>query len=251
MARVEALDAIRERHDRAAVFLDFDGTLAEIVDHPDAARAVEGAVAALDALSARFALVAIVTGRPGAQVRQLLDAPAVEVHGLYGMEADRDLTAVSVIESVRPVVEVAAATVPGAWVELKGRSLAVHYRGAPDPGTAEIVLGAMLWPIGERNGLQVISGKKVIELAAGRPSKGGLVERLARERGFEAVVFAGDDLADLDAFAALDRLEQAGVHVLRVAVRGPETPQALLDRADVAIDGPRGLLGMLLELAGT
>ncbi len=251
MARVEALDAIRERHRRAGVFLDFDGTLAEIVEHPDAARAVEGAVAALDALSERFALVAIVTGRPGAQVRSLLDAPAVEVHGLYGMEADPDPAAASVIESVRPLVEAAAEGVPGAWVEPKGRSIAVHYRAAEDPAAAEEVLAAALWSIGERHGLEVISGKRVIELAAGRPSKGGLVERIARERGFEAVAFAGDDLADLDAFAALDRLEQDGLHVIRVAVRGPETPSALLERADAAADGPLGLVGMLRELAGT
>jgi len=251
MLRVEAFDAVRLRHDRAAVFLDFDGTLSEIVEHPGAARAVEGAVAALDALSERFALVAIVTGRPGEQVRSLLDAPKVEVHGLYGMEGVPDPAAGSRIAAVMPQIETAAAAVPGAWVEHKGRSLAVHYRAAEDPEAAEAALAPALWAIGERHGLEVVSGKRVIELAAGRPSKGGLVERLARDRGAEAAVFAGDDLADLDAFAALDRLEQDGLHVVRIAVQGPETPEALVTRADAVASGPIGLVGMLRELAGT
>jgi trehalose 6-phosphate phosphatase len=82
-----------------------------------------------------------------------------------------------------------------------------------------------------------------------RPMKGAAVERLAREAGLAAVLYAGDDVADLDAFAALDRLAGQGVAAVRVAVAGPETPGELLRRADVVVEGPAGLVELLGELA--
>jgi trehalose 6-phosphate phosphatase len=63
------------------------------------------------------------------------------------------------------------------------------------------------------------------------------------------VLFAGDDLADVDAFVALDRLQSRGVMTLRVAVRGDETPSELLDAADVVVEGPRALVALLIALA--
>ncbi len=62
--------------------------------------------------------------------------------------------------------------------------------------------------------------------------------------------FAGDDIGDLPAFAALGRLAAAGVATLAVAVGGPETPEAVLAAADIVVDGPPGLLALLEALAG-
>jgi trehalose 6-phosphate phosphatase len=75
------------------------------------------------------------------------------------------------------------------------------------------------------------------------------VERLVARDGLDAVLYAGDDHADLDAFAALDRLEGGGTLTVKVAVRGPETPGALTAGADVVVDGPAGLVGLLAQLA--
>jgi trehalose 6-phosphate phosphatase len=88
-------------------------------------------------------------------------------------------------------------------------------------------------------GLDLIEGKMVIELVPrGRPMKGDAVEGLAGRNELGAVLFAGDDRADVDAFVALDRLQRRGVMTLRVAVRGDETPSELVDAADVVVDGP-------------
>ena len=76
------------------------------------------------------------------------------------------------------------------------------------------------------------------------PSNGSPVETISR-----AVLFAGDDRADVDAFVALDRLQSRGVMTLRVAVRGDETPSKLLDAADVVVEGPRALVELLVALA--
>lgn len=78
--------------------------------------------------------------------------------------------------------------------------------------------------------------------------KEGAVEGLAVEERLDAALFAGDDLADLRAFAALDRLAERGVLTVKIAVRGPETPRALTDAADVVVDGPAGLVILLDRL---
>ena len=153
--------------------------------------------------------------------------------------------------AVVPRAEAAVAEVPEAWVEDKGVSVAVHYRQARDPASARAALLVALQPVATGAGLRLLEGKMVVELVPpDRPLKGGAVERLVGEHELEAVLYAGDDHADLDAFATLDRLSasrDARVTV-RVAVRGPETPQAMVEAADVVVEGPEGLVDLLRTL---
>jgi trehalose 6-phosphate phosphatase len=74
------------------------------------------------------------------------------------------------------------------------------------------------------------------------------VRGAVRSRHLEAALYAGDDHADLDAFAALDRLALEGVVTVKVGVGSDETPPELLAAADVVVDGPAGLLALLAEL---
>jgi trehalose 6-phosphate phosphatase len=223
-----------------AIVLDFDGTLAPIVRRPELAAPAAGIAAELDRLVGTYALVAIVTGRPEAQIRERLPAPGVRVEGLYGLR-DPDL-ARSIVEAV----EAAAAEVPGAWVERKGASAAVHLRETADPEAAEVSLRPPLEAIAAAHDLEIAPGKRVLELVpAGRPRKGESVERLVSDAGVRAVLFAGDDLADLEAFAALDRLAAAGLRTVKVAVRGSETPASLAAVADLVVEGVEGTLALL------
>ena len=214
---------------------------------PELARPVDGARDALAGLVERYRTVAIVTGRRSDEVAALVDLPHLAYVGLYGLVDG----APELVTAVVPRAEAAAAEVPEAWVEDKGVSIAVHYRQAPDPATARAVLVVALQPVATENGLSLIEGKMVVELVPpDRPLKGGAVERLAGEHALEALLYAGDDLADLDAFAALDRLsasEDVDVAV-RVAVRGPETPPAMVEAADVVVEGPEGLVDLLRTL---
>jgi len=226
--------------------LDFDGSLAAIVARPKDARPVEGAREALAALIGRYRVVAILTGRRSEKVAELVDVPGLRYYGLYGMEE----AAPELLTAVGSLAEAAAAAVPGAWVEDKRASIAVHYRQAPDPVEARASLVRSLREVASSAGLEVVQGKMVVELVpAGRPRKGGAVERLAGEHALRAVLFAGDDEADLDAFAALDRLRSKGLLAVKVAVRGDETPQGLVDSADVVVEGPEGLVELLRQLA--
>lgn len=188
------------------------------------------------------------TGRRSEEVAGLLDVPHVRYFGLYGLEGEEDVP--ELVAAVAARAESAAGVVPQAWMEDKGVSLAVHYRQAPDPVRARAALLVALQPVATEGGLELIEGKMVLELVPpGRPMKGGAVERLAGEHALESVLYAGDDHADLDAFAALDRLAARGTATVKVAVRGPETPAELVDAADLVVDGPPGLVRLLGQLA--
>src|SRR6185436_2250203 len=101
-----------------------------------------------------------------------------------------------------------------------------------------------------RSGLAVHPARMSYELRPPVPHDKGLV--LARAAaGLTHVLFAGDDRGDLDAFDALDRLASGDrATVARVAVRSDESPAELLDRADVVVEGPEGVLRLLQALAG-
>jgi trehalose 6-phosphate phosphatase len=78
--------------------------------------------------------------------------------------------------------------------------------------------------------------------------KGGAVDRIVGEVGLDAALYAGDDLADLEAFAALDRQREAGRITVKIAVRSAEAPATLIDAADIVVDGPDGLVALLRQL---
>lgn len=236
---------------RAGVLLDFDGTLSEIAPTPQAARAIEGAAETLEALARRFRTVAVISGRRAAEVAARLARPrGVRIFGLYGLEDEDGPLGADARERLNaaaralPDIERAAGFVPGTLVEPKGLQVAVHYRGSLDPEHARRVLLARLSQVGRELGFEVLEGKRVVELApAGAPTKGRVVASLAEDAGLERVLYAGDDLADLDAFEAVASL--AGI---RVAVRSSETPEQLVARADLVVDGPSGLLELLRDL---
>jgi trehalose 6-phosphate phosphatase len=124
---------------------------------------------------------------------------------------------------------------------------ASRYHGRRPTTSPRATLTRTLAPLADAEGLELVQADVLFD--AGIPRKGGAVLRLAEELGLRGVLFAGDDVADLEAFHALGDLASDGVLVVRVAVRGPETPASLLDAADVVVDGPLGLVGLLRELA--
>ena len=247
------------------MFVDFDGTLAPIVEDPDAARPVEGSAELLARLAGRFAKVAVVSGRPVAYlVANLAGAGRTELVGLYGLESQlAELPAAQAspgaarfrqpVERVAEEAERQAAQDPtrfaGLGVERKGLTVTLHYRKAPSLAAwVESFAAAQA----AATGLVAHPGKMSVELRPpGETDKGTVVASFAE--GLTAVCYLGDDLGDLPAFRTLATLRSRGVATLAVAVRsgvGDETPPAVVDAADIVVDGPHGALGVLRALAG-
>lgn len=228
---------------------DFDGTLAPIVGDPHAAGPLPGVVDVLRRLGDRFAVVGVVSGRPVSYLAGQL-GDDLWLSGLYGLETLDHGRRVEAPEAAawRPVVAdsvTRAEAAFGGCVEAKGLSLTLHFRTAPELGPA---IRSWAADEGTRTGLVVRSAKASLELHPPvKADKGSVVEAVAA--GLGSVCFLGDDVGDLPAFDALDRLADAGVHTVRVGVSTEEAPPDLLARADVVVDGPEGALAVLERLA--
>ncbi|MEV4435580.1 trehalose-phosphatase [Streptomyces sp. NPDC049555] len=260
----EGLTALLARPEHAVVALDFDGTLAEIVTDPERARAHPGAVPALARLAPHLASVAVVTGRPaGAAVRHggFAGVPGLErlvVLGHYGAERWDAVTGtvrapaphpgVAAVRAELPGVLDASGTWQGTWTEDKGRAIAVHTRRATDPQAAFDALRAPLAALAERHGLIVEPGRFVLELRPPGVDKGVALAGYLRETGARAVLYAGDDLGDVAAFAAVEELRGEGVAGTLVCSGSAEVT-VLAERADLVVDGPSGVVELLTALA--
>jgi trehalose 6-phosphate phosphatase len=231
------LEGVRADLAGAAIMLDFDGTLAPIVGDPAAARPVPEAAAVLQDLARRSLIVAIVTGRPASFVREHLDAPDVDVIGHYGLAASPPLD-----DTVTARIRELAMTIPGAAVEDKGLSVAVHVRRTADPDTAAATLRPSLGELADAHDLAMFEGKLVIELAPRGARKGGAVAALLERTRPRAALYAGDDVEDA---AAFEVIAKAPIASCRVAVLTSGTPDRLVEVADVDVEGPAGLVALL------
>jgi trehalose 6-phosphate phosphatase len=260
----DGLAALLARPRKAVVALDFDGTLAEIVADPEQARAHPGAVPALAALAPRVASVAVVTGRPaGVAVRYggFAGVPGLDhlvVLGHYGAERWDAVSGTVRTPVPHPGVAAARAELPGfldrfgawsgTWIEEKGQAVAVHTRRASDPQAAFEALRGPLTDLAARHGLLLEPGRMVLELRPPGMDKGVALAEYVREVGAETVLYAGDDLGDLPAFAAVEKLRSDGHPGLLVCSGSAEVPE-LADRADLLLPGPAAVVDFLAALA--
>jgi len=248
---MDALEALRRDPSSAGVFVDFDGTLSPIVPAAADARPLPGVDDVLLDLSGVLGRVAVVSGRP---VSYLVDhlPEGVELHGLYGLESrvDGEHRTRADAERWRPLVDEvateaeAALAAEGVDVEHKGLSLTLHFRRAPNAEDA-----AVQWAraAAARTDLHLRAAKMSLELHPPvAVDKGTVVEE--RSEGLAAVAYIGDDVGDLPAFDALDRLAERGLVAVKVAVRTPDVSEALIQRAHHHVDGPAGVLDLLRSL---
>ena len=243
---------------QALIALDFDGTLSPIVPRPEEARAHPAAGAALRRVAPLVGTLAVVTGRPAADAAELggfADVPGLIVLGHYGLErwADGKLDS----PGAEPGVAAARAELPGLLAgapdgtraEYKHHAVAVHTRQAADPQATLDQLRAPLTELAARHGLAVEPGRMVIELRPPGMDKGQALRTLISERHSRAVMYVGDDLGDLAAFGAVRALRATGIPGLTVCSGSAEV-SALAAEADLVVDGPDGVVGVLNALAG-
>ena len=249
------------------VGLDYDGTLAPIVDDPEIAHIHPDAPGVLTDLAEVVRAVAVITGRPARKVLALggLDEVGQQigdtgrelfVFGQYGYE--RWSSTQRRVVSPRPPQGLSGflrdlprvlreSDAAEAFVEDKGLAIAVHTRRLDDPAAAYDRLQPRLRDLAERYGLVEEPGRNVIEVRSPGMDKGVVVRNLVREVEAQGFLFAGDDLGDVEAFEAVTELRTQGLATLLVCSASKEE-STLLELADVVVPGPDGVLDILRQL---
>jgi trehalose 6-phosphate phosphatase len=263
LAGREGLAAIVSGPDRALLAFDFDGVLSPIVDDPEKAQAFPRAFQALADVGKMVGSVAIVTGRPVSFLisrdgfGSLLSIPDFAVYGHYGRErwdsasrttvsAPQDRGIEAIHQELRRLLGQPGVH-EGSWLEDKGSAVAIHTRRAADPALALATLNEPVKELAERHDLRVEPGKMVLEIRPHGMQKGDVLRTIVRDRAARAVLYVGDDLGDLSAFAAVDELRENGVSGVKVCSGSPEAPE-VAEAADVVVDGPAGVADFLETL---
>ena len=261
-ALAEALAGLTADPARAGIFCDIDGVLAPIVERAEDAQVRKDTALLLGRLARRYAGVGCISGRSATEARRLVGVGGIAYAGSHGAEllapgAAEPRTNEAfrswegrvksfVVERDRPDLRRLRVR-----IEDKGPIVALHWRGAPDEEAArgrveEIAREA------EAAGLATHCGRKVLEL---RPpidfDKGLALRELVELYGARVALFGGDDVTDLDAFDALEALVEEGAleSAVRVGVSSDEGPAAIVERADLVVEGVAGFAGVLAALA--
>ena len=225
-----------------AVFLDFDGTLVEIAEHPDAVIVPPDLPALLRNLARRLnGAIAIISGRSLVGLDALLDGALPAMAGVHGLER-RDATGqlyqavdrTAEFAQARAVIQEFVATHAGTMWEDKGNALALHFRNAPAAGpAAEALLDAEQKALGNEFILQ--KGKQLVELKPSSQHKGTVVQTYMAEPPFKGrtPVFLGDDTTDEDAFAAVNAM---GGYSIRVGDAPQTVAQYKIDTVNEALE---------------
>lgn len=242
----ELTGALRElaRVRRLLVALDFDGTLAPEVDSPEKARALPAArEAVLRLRELPRTRVALVSGRALDSLIEVSDLPDdVLLVGSHGIELRLDNPDDAVllnakeqqkVELLHEVLGEVADAIDQVWLEEKPAGFALHTRLATAHKSRVAHLVAISEASAEIDDLTVRHGKNVLEFSVRSTTKGEAVEHLRRYVDADAVLYAGDDVTDEDAFAALQPHDfglksGAGVTEAAFRVAGPDEVAAVL-----------------------
>ena len=285
----DALRPLTERPGDGAVLCDIDGTLAPIVTRAEEAAVPDTTSRLLARIARRYRVVACISGRAGAYAQSGVGVPELRYVGNHGLElepaADEwsarlaafldDVDWAHGAELLLPS-QAQAELVPAfaTWadrvrgfaldkdspalrmmrvrIEDKGAIVAFHWRGARDEDAARTAVEAIAAEA-EGAGLWTHWGRKVLEVRPPVPiDKGQAVRELLRRTPVRAAIFGGDDATDLDVYDTLSELLAEGAldAAICVGVRSDEGPAAIVERADLVVDGTPGFAQVLAVLAG-
>lgn len=242
--------------------IDYDGTLAPIVARPQDAVPEPGAIEVLSELTTKVGTVAVISGRPIPDLLGLAGlgrVPRIHLLGHYGLERWHDGATDS--PSPEPAIGLArerlapilAGAADGVSLEDKRHSLVVHTRNTAAPADELDRLAPELFDLARDLDLETVPGRFVIELRPRGIDKGGVLRRLIESTAATSVIYLGDDLGDLPAYAVIEELCSAGViagMTVASAVPGDaDTPAEPAERADVVLAGPTAVVAWLAGIA--
>lgn len=231
---------------RFALFLDLDGTVAEIAERPEAARVDIATVELLCALRrAAGEALAVVSGRDIAVIDRILSPlrlPVAGVHGLQRRDAagrmHRTAETSAELDSVIRAIEAEVGGEDGVVFERKAGAVALHYRLRPELEAR--CRAAAERATRERPDLEILPGKKVFEIRLQGADKGDVIEAFLKEAPFRGrtPIFAGDDVTDEVGFAAVNAAGglsiKVGTNATLARYRAADLPELHLWLAELA-----------------
>jgi trehalose 6-phosphate phosphatase len=231
-----------------ALFLDLDGTLLEIADHPNAVSASAELLSLLRELSIQLdGACAVITGRTVADADEILKGALGTIAGVHGAEFKTPVASTVQWSNDNGPVWAARADAYALasrlqlLIEDQRASLALHYRHSPELA-AEVHAAAE--EIAAAHGLRVMKGQMVVELIAGQRTKGDALEAFMRQAPFSGrrAIAVGDDVTDEDAFASAEKLGGFGVLVGdrrdSAAAFGLDDPASVAAWLQASLNGP-------------
>src|SRR6059058_2055728 len=258
----DVLRPLTERPDEAAVLCDIDGTLAPIVERAEEATVPEATSRLLGRIARRYRVVACISGRSSAEARRIVGVGGIAYAGAHGAElllpgqSQAELvpafaTWTERVQGFALGKDSAELRMMRVRIEDKGSIVAFHWRGARDEAAALTAVEEIAAEA-EAAGLLTHWGRKVLEIRPPVPvDKGQAVRELLRRYPVRNALFGGDDVTDLDVYDVLGRLVHEGAldTAVCVGVRSDEGPAAIVERADLVVDGPAGFVQVLELLA--
>ncbi len=240
---------------------DIDGTLSPIAPTPEEARLYPG-VAALLEKAREHAHVAIMTGRAiqdGAAIVNVDGLTYIGTHGLEWSDGLPSLHPVNIVPEAQAyveagkylldLVEAQLADLPGVIVQRKNFGGSVHYRLSPDPTATRQRIWSILEEPARKVNMKLSDGKYIVEvLIPLAVHKGYALRQFVQRLDLQGVVFAGDDRTDLNAVLEIGRLRQEGKAALAIVVQHPDTLPAMLEHADIIVQGVDGMAQLLREI---
>jgi len=210
---------------------DFDGTLADVVPDPANAVARPESLDAVRRLVEVLADVIVLSSRAPSELDALVPVSGVRLIGDSGLALPRHAQKLALDEFNRDVSKLLERT-PGAWLEAKPASSAVHFRNTDMSGEEML---ALLKPLLDGGRLAGALGRKVVEVHAPKAGKGSALAALLPALDPAAVVCLGDDENDRSMFEYIGSLDYPH---MSVGVDSPEAPKDLFHLCDLTVGGP-------------
>ncbi|HKB32549.1 MAG TPA: trehalose-phosphatase [Candidatus Dormibacteraeota bacterium] len=220
---------------------DFDGTLADIVPDPTQTFARPESLQALSRLVRLLADVIVLSSRTHDQLDALVPISGVRLIGDSGLAIPRHAHR-EALDNFNADVAVLLERTPGAWLEVKPASSAVHFRNTSLGGDEML---ALIQPLIYERPLAAYLGRKVIELHAPKAGKGSALAALLPGEDPAGVVCCGDDENDRSMFEYVSSLD---IPHMCVGVSSPEAPAHLFDHCDLVVSGPSEAAVLLNEI---
>ena len=194
------------------LFTDVDGTISRTTPTPQQAQVSPSCHYYLSLLCPHLALVAAISGRPAATVRNMVGIDGMIYIGNHGLErwiegrAESPGEAKHYSEIIKAVSEELEQplSMEGISIENKGLTASVHYRLSPEPERAKRAILNTIRKAPLAGQLRTIEGKKIIDiLPKGAANKGTAILELIQRYALRGGIYLGDDATDIDAFRAI------------------------------------------------